>query len=387
MIRYTSFLFFALKATVAFVVFYNHFKVQAFVPKLSSSSSSAAVIKGKPFTSQPLFADGIGMGMGTKTSTKKKNKKGGKKSNSKAFSSSSSSSSSSSKSPFDVNASLLRMEKKYDEIMLSLAKEQQKTEEEEELYNCSFSTPTMMTSEYIVAARGSSKRGSVPDWVPIAQVCLKRPESEYQDGASDEMVKTAISVYCRELSYLATMGAPVFSTMARNEIQYSVENKDSWFKHVYEGVVEGNANKSADQVMTKMDARKALGLIKEDDSTTSSTDEITKSDIKKAYRNLCYELHPDRFEGTPEECLEARDRFGRVTLAYETLSSGVRGEEGMSWYESLGGRERTGFVGPINLLPLGAAQEHMTRHNAEGACLPLNTVMVQTFVARHLRSA
>lgn len=383
MIRDTSFLFFALKATVAFVVFYNHFKVQAFVPTLSSSSSSsAAVINGKPYTSQPLFADGIGMGMGTKTSSKKKNKKGGKKSNSKAFSSTSSSSSSS-KSPFNVNASLLRMEKKYDEIMLSLAKEQQKSEEEAELYSASFSTSTMMTSEYIVAARG----GSVSDWVPIAQFCLKRPESEYQDGASDEMVKTAISVYCRELSYLASMGAPVFSTMARNEIQYSVENKDSWFKHIYEGVVEGNANKSADQVMTKMEARKALGLIKDDDSTSSSTDEITKSDIKKAYRNLCYELHPDRFEGTPEECLEARDRFGRVTLAYETLSSGVRGDEGMSWYESLGGRERTQFVGPINLLPLGAAQEHMTRHNAEGACLPLNTDMVQTFVARNLRSA
>ena len=383
MIRDTSFLFFALKATVAFVVFYNHFKVQAFVPTLSSSSSSsAAVINGKPYTSQPLFADGIGMGMGTKTSSKKKNKKGGKKSNSKAFSSTSSSSSSS-KSPFNVNASLLRMEKKYDEIMLSLAKEQQKSEEEAELYSASFSTSTMMTSEYIVAARG----GSVSDWVPIAQFCLKRPESEYQDGASDEMVKTAISVYCRELSYLASMGAPVFSTMARNEIQYSVENKDSWFKHIYEGVVEGNANKSADMVMTKMEARKALGLIKDDDSTSSSTDEITNSDIKKAYRNLCYELHPDRFEGTPEECLEARDRFGRVTLAYETLSSGVRGEEGMSWYESLGGRERTQFVGPINLLPLGAAQEHMTRHNAEGACLPLNTDMVQTFVARNLRSA
>ncbi len=63
--------------------------------------------------------------------------------------------------------------------------EEEKTEEEEELYNCSFSTPTMMTSEYIVAARGSSKRGSVPDWVPIAQVCLKRPESEYQDGANE----------------------------------------------------------------------------------------------------------------------------------------------------------------------------------------------------------
>ena len=90
--------------------------------------------------------------------------------------------------------------------------------------------------------------------------------------------------------------------------------------------------------------------------------------------------------GPPDGGEGATAEFGRVNRAYDTLSSGVR-EEGVSWYESLGGKERTGFVGPINLLPMGAAQESMTRHKAEAALCGLDPEMVQTFVARHLRSA
>jgi len=272
--------------------------------------------------------------------------------------------------------------------MLNAAKELQKEEEEDSYYSSSSSsTSTMMTSEFVVAARASSQR-YVPDWVPIAQLCLKRPESEYHEGASDEMVQIAISVYCRELSHLAAVGAPVFSTIARNEIQYSVESVDSFQKFVYDEVVEGNPQKNPEQTMTKNEARILLELIKKDSATSSTaTEEVTKSDIKQAYRKKAFALHPDRFEGTPEECIEARNEFGRVKLAYDTLSSGVRGEEGISWYESLGGRERTEFVGPINLLPLRVAQEHMTRHNTEGACLPLDPAMVQSFVARNLRSS
>jgi len=384
----TSYLFFALKVTVTIVVFYNHFKVQAFVTKspLYSSSSSSQIIHGTSYIHQPLYGVGMGMGATKSSLSKKKKKKDGKNKNkSKAFSSSASSSSS--KSPFDVNASLIRLEKKYDELMLNAARELQKEGEEDSYYSSSSSTSTMMTSEYVVAARDYSQQGSVPDWVPIAQLCLKRPESEYHEGASDEMVQIAISVYCRELSHLAAVGAPVFSTIARNEIQYSVESVDSFQKFVYDEVVEGNKKKNPEQSITKNEARILLGLIKKDSATSTGTEEITKSDIKQAYRKMAFELHPDRFEGTPEECIEARNKFGRVKLAYDTLSSGVRGEEGISWYESLGGRERTGFFGPINLLPLRAAQEHMIRHNTEGACLPLDPTMVQSFVARHLRSS
>lgn len=385
MLSNASYVLFAFKATLVVVVFYSHFRAKAFapntvVPQTSSRSRATTISTHQGSTirnnENALFA---GMGMGG-SATKSKKKKGGKNKN-KGKSKPSSS------SPFDVNASLLRLEKKYDELQLKVAKEIREEEKEAETYSSWASGEVeMMTSEYVIAARSSSQKGSVPDWVPIAQLCLRRPETEYNEGASDAMVQTAISVYCRELSHLAAVGAPVFSTLARNELQYSVESVDSFHKFVYDEVVEGKATKSPDQAMTKAEARKTLGLLKGEDGEEKDASEIAKSDIRQAYRRLSFELHPDRFEGTPEECAEARDKFGRVNLAYDTLSSGVR-EEGKSWYESLGGKERTGFVGPINLLPLGAAQESMNRKKAEGALCGLDPTMVQSFVARHLRSA
>jgi hypothetical protein len=381
MIRNTSFVFFAVKATVVFVLFYNHFRAKAFVPTTvspsSPSRSASPTIPTSPRNDNILFA-----GMGMRGATKSK-KKGGKNNKDKSKSMGKATSSAST-TKFDVNASLLRLEKKYDDLLLGVAKELKKEEKDADSYSSwSSGEIEMMTSEYVIAARASSQKGSVPDWVPIAQLCLKRPETTYHEGASDEMVQTAISVYCRELSHLAAVGAKVFSTIARNDLQYSVESVDSFHKFVYGDVVEGKAKKSPDQAMTKAEARKTLGLVLNDNDDAS---EITKSDIKQAYRKLSFQLHPDRFEGTPEECKEATNQFGRVNLAYDTLSSGVR-EEGVSWYESLGGKERTGFVGPVNLLPLGAAQETMTRHKAEGALCGLDPTMVQSFVARHLRSA
>ncbi len=361
MFRNTSNLLFAFKVTLVAVFFYNHFRANGFVAPSVTSRISQADTAG----SSSLFA-GMGMGMG-KAATKSKKGKKGFKSKSKPKS-----------TPFDVSASLIRLEKKYDELMLNVAKELKKEEKEaDELYTSSWSSGEieMITSEYVIAAR-SANGGSVADWVPIAQLCLKRPETEFVEGASDAMVQTAVSNYCRELYHLASHGAPIFSKIARNDLQYSVESVDSFHKYVYDEVVEGKANKSPDQAMTKAEARTTLGL----DSDAS------KSDIKQAYRRKSFELHPDRFEGTPEECEEATREFGRVNLAYDTLSSGVR-EEGVSWYESLGGKERTGFCGPINLLPMGAAQEAMTRHKAEAALCGLDPAMIQQFVARHLRSA
>jgi len=385
MIRDANFFFFAAKVTVVFVVFYKHFTVKAFVSTTSSSRShspaistiSASCVESNRNGNIQLFA-GMGMGMGATKSKKKKGGKNKKKDGGMASSSSS--------TPFDVNSSLIRLEKNYDDLMRDGAKKLKKEEEAEESFSSYRSGEIeMITSEYVIAARSSSpKKASsmISDWVPIAQLCLKRPETEYHDGASDAMVQTAISFYCRELSHLAIAGAPVFSTVARNDLQYSVEAVDSYYKFVYEDVVEGNASKQPGQAMTKAEARKTLGL----ESDGNASEGPSKSDIKQAYRRLSFELHPDRFEGTEEECEKAAHRFGRVQLANDTLSSGVR-EEGVSWYESLGGKERTGFVGPVNLLPLGVAQETMKRHKAEGGMCGFDPAVVQSFVARHQGSA
>ena len=106
----------------------------------------------------------------------------------------------------------------------------------------------------------------------FAQLCLKRPENLSNEGASDEMVQTAISTVCRELSHLACMGAPIFSKIARNDLQYSVESVDSFHKYVYDEVVEGKANKSPDQAMTKAQARKTLSI--GEDATKADIDEV-----------------------------------------------------------------------------------------------------------------
>lgn len=276
--------------------------------------------------------------------------------------------------PFDVNASVNRLEKKYDELMLSSAKRLAKQDEDPRwMGENDEEEQATITSEFMIAARSGSKKG-IDDWVPIAQLCINYPESSYHDEEnSRDVLQTAISSYCREISHVAAMGAPLFSSVARNDVQYSAEPVDSFFKHVYEQVVEENRKKKG---MTKTEAKRVLGLEGEDGSD--------KAQIRKAYRALSFELHPDRLDGS-DDLEEAAARFETVQSAYEALTSGLR-ESGKSWYESLGGRARTDFS-RIDLMPLSDATERMNTKKIRGAIIGLDPELVQLFVARNLRSA
>jgi hypothetical protein len=320
---------------------------------------------------------GMGMGMGAAQKTKKKNKNNGSGSKKNGMGAKNTNA----VAPFDVNASMLRLEKRYEELQKisakSIAKDEAKDEEDPRwASDVEEEDEDRMTLEYVIAARADSK-GAVRDWVPIAQLCVQRPENEYDN--TKEILQEAVSAYCRELSFTASSSAPVFSTVARNVMQYGVEPLDSFHKHVYESVVEQSGGADKTDSMTKSTAKDVLGL----DASPEAT--IEKSDIKQAYRKLAFQLHPDRFEGTEEECKDAALAYGRVQLAFDTLSSGVR-EEGSSWYQSLGGKARTEFVGPVNLLPLSAAQAQMERRGVEAAITGLDPELVQSFVVRNLGS-
>jgi hypothetical protein len=325
-----------------------------------------------------LHAAGRGMGTASVASPAKKN--GMAKANGMGSSKSKKGGKSKVTSSFDVSSALIRSEKRYDELMLASNKLLARDDEDPRWASekADEQQDEIITSEYIVAVR-AQKTSGCSDWVPVAQMCVARPSQEYHEGTADEAVKAAVSANCRELSFAATLGAPKFSTCARSDLQYSVESRDSFFKFVYETVVEGGAKQAKqhpEQHMSKAQAREALGL---------ESDTNDKSEIKQSYRKLSFQLHPDRFEGTEEESEAAALRFGRVKLAYETMSSGVR-EEGGSWYQSLGGRARTGFVGPVNLLPLAAATEYVESKKIASAVIGLERDLVQGFVARNLRS-
>jgi hypothetical protein len=275
--------------------------------------------------------------------------------------------------PFDVNASLMRLEKRYDEILLANAKAIQSDDDVDH--------DDIVTTEYIIAARSAkaSDAKSVADWVPVAQMCIARPlrDAESSEGVADISVQAVVSHYCREIFHAATLGSPLFRSLPRNKIQYSVETLDSFHKHVYETVVD--RKKESDKVeggaMSKVEARVVLKI--EDDVNDTSI-------IKQAYRGLSFELHPDRSVGedkSPEEVQSASEEYARVKLAYETLSSGVRKNDG-SWYESLGGRARTDFL-PISLMSLDKAKEYMSQVKMESAVVGLDSEIIQTFVIRN----
>lgn len=284
---------------------------------------------------------------------------------------------------FDVSKAVLKSEKVYDELMRKQAKAYEEDEDNIEY----------ITAEYMVAARikpGDLKDVNVPgaasvsDWVPVAQLCLKRHVDEpgFDNHIRDcERVRTAVSYFCREISYLATLGASIFKSIPRNNIEYSVEPIDSFYKFVYEDVIEGkNQNEENENTMTKIEARKVLDL--EEGCTDSA-------EIKSAYRKLSFKLHPDRFAGkgrSEEEIRQAAEDFAKIKLAYESMSSGVRGSDSdgrtKSWYESLGGRSRTDFA-RLQLRSLDDAKKTFDEEKFESAVAGLLPDTVMAFVTRH----
>lgn len=316
---------------------------------LSAHAFQQARISRKTIIGFPLKA---GMGMGTNSKKKKGNKKatGGVKKTA---------------APFDVNASLLRLEKKYEEMLQKSTRAMHSDDSNSEFD---------LASEMVVTVRANpSKSAGTADWVPVAQLCL-HPRTQ----VSSEWVQAAVSMYCRELSQAATFGSKIFATVPRQDMQYAIEPVESWYKHVYDTVMEHKNDKASSSAakgevitsMTKAEAREILEV----DSTVST------SDIKQAYRKKSFQWHPDRL-GSDDDRDHAAHEFSRIQKAYETLTSGVR-QEGSSWYASLGGKERTCFR-IIDLMNRDDASSLLERYKVQSAIAGLSEEIVQTFVSRN----
>jgi hypothetical protein len=330
--------------------------------------------------------------------TKKKSKKKASAGNGGGFGGAKSSGTKIATSPFDAPAALLRSEKVFEELQILSAKAiaQYNDDDEEE-----DATKDCIHSEYMIAARyvpsGTSQSGAaaLSDWVPVAQLAMMRSSSEQN---AKEHVHTSVSHYCREIFHAAEAAHPIFKTFPRNSIQYSAEPLDSFFKFVYEDVIdnikESKSNQGSETVMTKTTAREILEL------PADAADEL--SVIKKTYHKMSMKFHPDRFVATADSMSEEEKndisvKFGQIKLAYETLNSGIRNSptsgssSSLSWYESLGGRERNEFFLIDKLASLDQAKT-LVEQNAklsgyQAAVAGLDPATVMAFVARNQAAA
>ncbi len=353
----------------------------AFLSNVSSFSFSSSFHfrrQNDAITSLSMAGAGMGMGMGMKTKTGKKAKKEG-----------------ASTSPYDVGRSLRRSEKLYDELMAEAAKiEREEPSSIDQIYGPIPGEMMDVTTEYIIAARGKQGAPSIPkaatDWVPIAQICLVRSvpvdESETNRDEHKEIesaVQAAVSYYCREINHIAARSAPsVFGSLPRNYVEYSAEPIDSFFQHVYEDVIEGRSSIDSENNLSKSTAREILGL----DAGCKDA-----SLIKQAYKKMSMLHHPDRIANkenmSQKEIDEASKKFLQVKMAYESLNSGIRGEMttngfSKSWYESLGGKARSEFMGSIELMSVEKASA-LCNKAFKSAVVGIDPALTMSFVARN----
>jgi hypothetical protein len=327
-----------------------------------------------------------GMGMGSATATKKKGKVKGTKTGKSAAAFGGKASTSKTAS-FDVAASLSRLEKQYD-ALLSEADKSIKSDDE------FHKDGDAIVSEYVLAARcrpGNSAPSAVSDWVPIAQLAISRQWQHNNDDALPLVVRSAVSCLRREVGHAAMLGSSSFKDVSRDSLEYSAEPLSSFEKFVYGEVLDNRPSGASDsEEETKVSKGRAREILKLDEEQFED-----RGAIRRAYRAKTFELHPDRFVGvdrTEVEIKTASDEFALVKLAYETLNSGVRNNAAtngdssssvsrQSWYESLGGRSRTDFVGPIEMISMDTAKANAMEGNFKCAITMMNRSYVKTFVA------
>jgi hypothetical protein len=336
----------------------------------------------------------MGMGKSSSSSSNSKAKKQKTSSSGSPKKLSSSASSSKSSTPFDVSASVLRHEKKYDQLLLQSAK-RMAVEDDDDDDDDSDSHDHIL--EFVVAARDGNV---LPDWVPIGQLIVAvDPRSRngrllnVDDGAEARLAQAGVSAHCRELHHVAGLASNTFRTIPRQHVRYAIEPAESFYKHVYDKVVEVSPTAE----MSTVEARKVLKI----------EEGGTLRDLKLQYRRRSMECHPDRIrhhpsttaassttETTPNDAKttveesDAGDEFSRVKLAYETLlGSGSMRKEGSSWYESLGGRERSDFA-VLELMSLREASDagfgvvEGSDTGIQSAIMGIDPSLVQSFVAR-----
>ncbi|GMI43825.1 hypothetical protein TrCOL_g3097 [Triparma columacea] len=221
---------------------------------------------------------------------------------------------------FDAPAALLKSEKLYEELEKCAFREVVSDSETESIFR-----------EYVITARSASCP-ALSDWVPICLLGL-HTSTTATDLFESGIISDAVSTYCREIVQAGVVGSKAFREVGTNSIEYAVESQSSFTDFVYDKVYNVKKQDNGG-TMKRSDALKVLGL----------EDGFEKAKLKTVYRKLTMKYHPDRFvgEGTEEESKAASDKFDEAKRAYELLDGAIV-EEGGSWYESLGGKERNEF--------------------------------------------
>jgi len=187
---------------------------------------------------------------------------------------------------------------------------------------------------------------SLVDWVPCVQLAILDKKEVVFDN---KFLSIAAATFAREVHCAITTQIPSTSKIAAPLLEYAVEPLDSFEKFVYPMFDPSFKDEKGD----RMGKQEALTVLFPEPPATAPD----AAAIKKAYRKLSMKYHPDASIGASESELEAITEanakgFSRVQAAYTILGAQTH-SSGLSWYEALGGTDRTDFSRKLDLSAYG----------------------------------
>ena len=129
---------------------------------------------------------------------------------------------------------------------------------------------------------------------------------------------------------------------------------------------------------------------------TTAQNDSDDATIKRSYRKLALQLHPDKVQGTEEEKKAAADKFAQVSHAYEVLMDPEKravydryGEEGLKNHGA-GGHAHPGdifsqFFGGFGGFPFGGGFQEEQTPKGESVHMVLEVTLKDVYVGKEIR--
>lgn len=307
-----------------------------------------------------------------KTASKGKKKTGGKTKPTGGFAGASAGGSNKGATPKEL---MTRSEKQFQSIELSFAQEMERgrvaagesADDDEDI------ALDLRLKYFIMCARlkGEEVRDAavgttlpLTDWVPVCQLCILDGKDNDMDEA---FIAQCAATYAKEVHYALTTQIPSLAKVAAPLLEYAAEPMPSFEKYVYPLFDPSFKEKESGGTMGKKEAT-AILFPGDDAEAQGAADAGT---IKRAHRKMSMKFHPDAGAGLDASEVEANAvLFRLVQEAYSVLGAETH-SQGMSWYEAVGGTERSDFTGslPLGDLKIGAVAEGAQKgHAAGGGC-------------------
>jgi hypothetical protein len=229
---------------------------------------------------------------------------------------------------------------------------------------------------------------SLVDWVPCAQLLILDKKDIFFDN---NFLATTAATFAREIHCALTTQIPSAAKISASRLEYAAEPLDSFEKFVYP-MYDPSFKEDKDR-MGKREAAKVLFPDADEQSTLPDA-----ATIKRAYRKLSMKYHPDAAIGDTdaEKTKEANAKaFGRIQSAYTVLGTDTH-SAGLSWYEAIGGTDRTDFSRGLDLSGFkigqfadGALRGHGSseRGSWSQAIMATDTDIANFFATRNAMSA